>query len=104
MDECILKAERLTEKIESLTLIDDLNVAIKDRKSSASSGPAARMATSIKMTVGLLRPSGRRVQFDGVETQSKPKGRIGICPDRMILHEVRGGAKAWRVDGCWKIS
>jgi ABC-type lipopolysaccharide export system ATPase subunit len=69
MDECILKAERLTEKIESLTLVDDLNVAIKDRKSSASSGPAARMATSIKMTVGLLQPSGRRVQFDGVETQ-----------------------------------
>ena len=69
MDECILKAERLTEKIESLTLVDDLNVAIKDRKSLASSGPAARMATSIKMTVGLLQPSGRRVQFDGVETQ-----------------------------------
>jgi len=45
------------------------------------------------MVIGLLRPSGKRAHFGGVETQSKLKGRIGICLDRMLTARNLGGAK-----------
>jgi ABC-2 type transport system ATP-binding protein len=89
MDEYILKTEHLTKKIEHLTIVDDLNLEIKEREVFGFLGPnGAGKTTSIKMMVGLLRPTSGRVLFDGAETRSIPKGRIGICPQELVLWDT----------------
>jgi ABC-2 type transport system ATP-binding protein len=89
MDEYILKTEHLTKKIEHLTIVDDLNLEIKEREVFGFLGPnGAGKTTSIKMMVGLLRPTSGRVLFDGAETRAIPKGRIGICPQELVLWDT----------------
>jgi ABC-type Mn2+/Zn2+ transport system ATPase subunit len=37
------------------------------------------------MMVGLLRPTSGRVLFNGTETSSVQKRRIGVCPQDLVL-------------------
>src|SRR5665647_3458080 len=89
MHEYVLKAEHLTKKIEDLTIVDDLNLEIRQKEVFGFLGPnGAGKTTSIMMMVGLLLPTSGRVLFDGVETQSMPKGKIGICPQELVLWDT----------------
>jgi len=86
MGEYALRTEHLTKKFEDLTVVNDLNLAIKHREVFGFLGPnGAGKTTSIKMMVGLLQPTSGRVLFNGVETQSMPRERIGICPQELVL-------------------
>ena len=82
----VLETEHLKKTFEHLTVVDDLNLQIKEREVFGFLGPnGAGKTTSIKMMVGLLRPTSGRVLFDGVETFSMQKERIGICPQEIVL-------------------
>ncbi|MGZ4849081.1 MAG: ABC transporter ATP-binding protein [Halobacteriota archaeon] len=89
MHEYVLKAEHLTKKIEDITIVDDLNLEIRQKEVFGFLGPnGAGKTTSIMMMVGLMLPTSGRVLFDGVETQSMPKGKIGICPQELVLWDT----------------
>jgi ABC-2 type transport system ATP-binding protein len=80
-----LKTEHLTKKIENLTIVDDLNLEIKQKEVFGFLGPnGAGKTTSIKMMVGLLKPTSGRVLFDGAEAGSVDKSRIGVCQQEHV--------------------
>lgn len=86
MTSYVLETEHLKKTFGHLTVVDDLNLQIKEREVFGFLGPnGAGKTTSIKMMVGLLRPTSGRVLFDGVETPSLQKERIGICPQEIVL-------------------
>ena len=89
MSNYILKTEHLTKTIEGLTIVDDLNLQIKEKEVFGFLGPnGAGKTTSIKMMVGLLQPSSGRILFNGTETTAVQKHRIGVCPQDLVLWEV----------------
>ena len=82
----VINAEHLTKKFGDQTVVDDLSLTIRKREVFGFLGPnGAGKTTSIKMMVGLLRPTSGRVFFDGGETASMRKERIGICPQEIVL-------------------
>ncbi len=65
-----------------------LNIGIKKGEVFGFLGPnGAGKTTSIKMMVGLLRPTSGNVLIDGKEVQNIEKGTIGICPQELMLWE-----------------
>lgn len=87
--EVILKVEHLTKKFEDFTVVDDLNLEIREKEVFGFLGPnGAGKTTSIKMMVGLLMPTSGRILLDGMEVLSMPKGKIGVCPQELVLWEV----------------
>jgi len=85
----ILTTEHLTKKIEHLTIVDDLNLEIREREVFGFLGPnGAGKTTSIRMMVGLLEPTSGRVLFDGSESRSTRADKIGVCPQELVLWEV----------------
>jgi ABC-2 type transport system ATP-binding protein len=86
MTSYVLETEHLKKTFEHRTVVDDLNLQIKEGEVFGFLGPnGAGKTTSIKMMVGLLRPTSGQVLFDGVETPSMQKERIGICPQEIVL-------------------
>lgn len=89
MSEYVLTAHHLTKKIEDLIIVDDLNLEIKRREVFGFLGPnGAGKTTSIKMMVGLLKPTSGQVLFDGAEMQPAAKEKIGVCPQDLVLWNV----------------
>ena len=81
--------EHLTKKFEDFTVVDDLNLEIREKEVFGFLGPnGAGKTTSIKMMVGLLMPTSGRILLDGMEVLSMPKGKIGVCPQELVLWEV----------------
>lgn len=85
----VLTVQHLTKRIENLLIVDDLNLEIKRREVFGFLGPnGAGKTTSIKMMVGLLKPTSGRVLFNGTETRALQKGKIGVCPQDLVLWNV----------------
>jgi ABC-2 type transport system ATP-binding protein len=85
----VLRAQHLTKKIEDLLIVDDLNLEIKRREVFGFLGPnGAGKTTSIKMMVGLLKPTSGHVLFDGAEMRSMEKEKIGVCPQDLVFWDV----------------
>jgi ABC-2 type transport system ATP-binding protein len=85
----VLKTEHLKKTFEHITVVDDLNLEINHREVFGFLGPnGAGKTTSIKMMCGLLRPTSGRVLFNGADVQSAPKGKIGVCPQDLVLWDA----------------
>lgn len=85
----VLKTEHLRKQFEHITVVDDLNLEINHREVFGFLGPnGAGKTTSIKMMCGLLQPTSGRVLFNGAEVQSVPKGKIGVCPQDLVLWDA----------------
>lgn len=85
MDKYALKTQNLTKTIGSLLVVDNLNLEIRRGEVFGFLGPnGAGKTTSIKMMVGLLKPTSGRVLFDGAEVGSVDKTRIGVCPQDLV--------------------
>ncbi|MFZ0442816.1 MAG: ATP-binding cassette domain-containing protein [Methanobacterium sp.] len=88
MMDFMIEAIDLTKRYDDLMAVDGLNIGIKKGEVFGFLGPnGAGKTTSIKMMVGLLRPTSGKVLIDGKEVQNIEKGTIGICPQELMLWE-----------------
>ena len=84
----MLEAVDLTKKYDDLVAVDGLNIKIKKGEVFGFLGPnGAGKTTSIKMMVGLLRPTSGKVLVNGKDVQNIDKETIGICPQELMLWE-----------------
>ena len=84
----MIEAIDLTKRYDDLMAVDGLSIGIKKGEVFGFLGPnGAGKTTSIKMMVGLLRPTSGKVFVDGKEVQNIEKGAIGICPQELMLWE-----------------
>jgi ABC-2 type transport system ATP-binding protein len=82
----MIEAQDLSKNYNSLMAVDGLNIAIKKGEVFGFLGPnGAGKTTSIKMMVGLLKPSSGRVIVDGTDVDRIERGIIGICPQELVL-------------------
>ena len=89
MDKYALKTQNLTKTIGNLLVVDNLNLEIRRREIFGFLGPnGAGKTTSIKMMVGLLKPTSGRVLFDGAKLGSAHKRRIGVCPQDLSMWDA----------------
>jgi ABC-2 type transport system ATP-binding protein len=88
-DKYALKTENLTKTIGNLLVVDNLNLEIRRREVFGFLGPnGAGKTTSIKMMIGLVKPTSGRVFFDGAKSGSAVKRRIGVCPQDLAMWDV----------------
>jgi ABC-2 type transport system ATP-binding protein len=84
----MIEAKDLTKKYEDLVAVDGLNIAIRRGEVFGFLGPnGAGKTTSIRMMVGLLRPTNGTVFINGTDVRKIEKGTIGICPQELMLWE-----------------
>ena len=85
-DRYILETQNLTKKYNSFLAVDGLNLRIKRGEVFGFLGPnGAGKTTSIKMMVGLLKPTKGGVLIEGEEIESVEKGKIGVCPQDLVI-------------------
>lgn len=78
----------LTKKFDDLTAVDGLNIKIRKGEVFGFLGPnGAGKTTSIRMMVGLLKPTSGTILIDGTDIKQIEKGKIGICPQELMLWE-----------------
>lgn len=88
MDEFIIEAKNLSKSFGDFVAVDNLNLKIKKGEVFGFLGPnGAGKTTSIKMMVGLLRPTGGQILIDGTDIRHADKLKIGICPQDIVLWE-----------------
>lgn len=84
----MIEAKDLTKRYGDLMAVDGLNIGIKKGEVFGFLGPnGAGKTTSIKMMVGLLRPTSGKVFINGTDVKKIEKGTIGICPQELMLWE-----------------
>jgi len=84
----MIEATDLTKRYDDLMAVDSLNIGIKKGEVFGFLGPnGAGKTTSIKMMVGLLKPTSGNVYINGTDVQKIEKGTIGICPQELMLWE-----------------
>ena len=82
----VIETQNLTKKYNSFLVVDGLNLRIKRGEVFGFLGPnGAGKTTSIKMMVGLLKPTKGRVLIEGEEIESVEKGKIGVCPQDLVI-------------------
>ena len=82
----VIETQNLTKKYNSFLAVDGLNLRIKRGEVFGFLGPnGAGKTTSIKMMVGLLKPTEGRVLIEGEEIESVEKGKIGVCPQDLVI-------------------
>ncbi|UTB33287.1 MAG: ATP-binding cassette domain-containing protein [Methanobacterium sp. ERen5] len=84
----MIEAIDLTKKFDDLTAVDGLNIKIRKGEVFGFLGPnGAGKTTSIRMMVGLLKPTSGTILIDGKNIKEIEKGKIGICPQELMLWE-----------------
>lgn len=84
----MIEAIDLTKKYDDLMAVNGLNIKIKRGEVFGFLGPnGAGKTTSIKMMVGLLRPTSGKVLVNGKDVKNIDKETIGICPQELMLWE-----------------
>ena len=84
----IIEAINLSKSFGDFVAVDNLNLKIKKGEVFGFLGPnGAGKTTSIKMMVGLLRPTGGQILVDGQDIAHADRLKIGICPQDIVLWE-----------------
>lgn len=90
-----LRAEQLTRRFASLTVVENLNLAVRTSEIYGFLGPnGAGKSTTIKMLVGLLRPTSGRAWLAGYDVWQEPiqaKSALGYVADRALLYPRLSG-------------
>lgn len=88
MGEYVIEAQNLTKKFGDFLAVDNLDLKIKKGEVFGLLGPnGAGKTTAIHMMVGLLKSTGGKIIVDGKDVESVEKGKIGICPQQLVLWE-----------------
>ena len=84
----MIEAKDLTKKYGDIMAVDGLSIGINKGEVFGFLGPnGAGKTTSIKMMVGLLKPTSGEVLINGTDVHKIEKGTIGICPQELMLWE-----------------
>ena len=87
----MIELEGLTKDFGTLRAVDGIDLAIPRGQFFAVLGPnAAGKTTTIKMMVGLIRPTAGRARIAGFDIQQQPleaRARLSYVPDFPFLYE-----------------
>jgi len=96
----MITLRNLTKRYGSLVAVDGLNIEVRKGEIFGFIGPnGAGKTTTIRMTAGVLKPTGGEVLIGGVSMASDPvaaKKVIGFIPDRPFLYEKLTGTEFMR--------
>ncbi|MCC6626930.1 MAG: ABC transporter ATP-binding protein [Chloroflexi bacterium] len=91
----VVETRELTKRFGDKLAVDRLTLTVEAGEFFGFLGPnGAGKSTTIKMMVGLLRPTSGAVRIDGVDVWHDPvlaKSRIGVLPEHLNLYERLNG-------------
>jgi ABC-2 type transport system ATP-binding protein len=100
MTDYIIETQAITKKFDGFTAVDGLSLQVKRGEVFGFLGPnGAGKTTSIKMMVGLLKPTSGQVKIDGQDMRKLDKGIIGVCPQELVLWDNLTCAESLKLMG-----
>jgi ABC-2 type transport system ATP-binding protein len=90
MPDVVLRTTGLTKRYGKLVAVDDLSLEVFQGEVFGFLGPnGAGKTTAINMMCGLLTPDAGQVFIQGepVGADSALRGRVGVCPQEIVLWE-----------------
>jgi ABC-2 type transport system ATP-binding protein len=91
----MIKLENLTKDFTRVRAVDNLNLQVRKGEIFGFLGPnGAGKSTTIRLIMGLLKPTWGRVLIDGIDVALKPrhaKSIIGYVPDQPFLYDRLSG-------------
>ena len=86
MNSYIIETKDITKEFDGFKAVDGLSLQIKKGEVFGFLGPnGAGKTTSIKMMVGLLKPTSGEVLINGQDMKKFDKALIGVCPQELVL-------------------
>jgi len=89
--DAIIRAQGLTRRFGDFTAVDDLSIAVPRGTIFAFLGAnGSGKSTTIRMLIGLLRPTAGAIEVDGVDVTRHPRrvrDRIGYMGQRVSLYQ-----------------
>lgn len=90
-----LRVDRLTKRFGPLVAVDDLSIEVRQGEIYGLIGPnGSGKTTTVKMLVGLYRPTSGRVEILGVDLAREPeraKRGLGYVPDEPFVYDKLSG-------------
>src|SRR6185437_1898197 len=91
MSPAIIEAKGLTKRFGDFTAVDDLHLSVEPGSIFAFLGAnGSGKSTTIRMLIGLLRPTAGSVEVDGVDVLRHPRrvrDRIGYMGQKVSLYQ-----------------
>jgi ABC-2 type transport system ATP-binding protein len=101
--EDVVRFESLTRTFEDLTAVSNVDLSVGEGEFFGFLGPnGAGKSTTIKMAIGLLRPTKGRIRIFGMDPYERPldvKARIGVVPEEVPLYDRLTGREALEFAG-----
>jgi ABC-2 type transport system ATP-binding protein len=83
-----MEVKNLRKNYGDFVAVKDLNLKIRKGEVFGFLGPnGAGKTTSIRMMVGLLKPTSGEILINGAKIDDVERGKIGICPQELVLWE-----------------
>jgi ABC-2 type transport system ATP-binding protein len=96
----VIRLTALTKRYGKFTAVDGIDLEVPRGELFGLLGPnGAGKTTSIRMIVGILRPTSGTVTVDGIDIQARPleaKARLGYIPDRPFVYDKLTGGEFLR--------
>ena len=74
----IIRARGITKRFGDFTAVDDLSISVVPGSIYAFLGAnGSGKSTTIRMLIGLLRPTAGEIEVDGVDVLRRPRHEIG---------------------------
>lgn len=87
----IIRTEKLTKRFGDFTAVDTLSIAVEPGSIFAFLGAnGSGKSTTIRMLIGLLRPTSGSIEVDGIdviETPRRVRDRIGYMGQKVSLYQ-----------------
>lgn len=83
-----MEVKNLSKNYGDFVAVKDLNLKIRKGEVFGFLGPnGAGKTTSIRMMVGLLKPTSGEILINDEKIDDVERGKIGICPQELVLWE-----------------
>lgn len=99
----VVRFESLTRRFEDVNAVNDVNLTVGEGEFFGFLGPnGAGKSTTIKMAIGLLKPTRGKIRIFGLDPYERPmdvKARIGVVPEEVPLYDRLTGREALEFAG-----
>ncbi len=99
----VVRFESLTRTFEDVNAVNDVNLTVGEGEFFGFLGPnGAGKSTTIKMAIGLLKPTRGKIRIFGLDPYERPmdvKARIGVVPEEVPLYDRLTGREALEFAG-----